>query len=233
MRVLLFCDDHYHPGEVPTKGMGPLREKGFTIEVVSDTNHFNPEIIHDYDVVVISKCDHISQENKDSWKTPHVQAAFVDFVEKGGGFLVTHNGTVAGTDADAKGNDTSMLDNLIGCRFASHPNQCSVTVAPLKPHPITDGVKLFCEVDEHYRLEILADDIDIIAASYAPAQGDATKYETEPYMNFPECIAPSAYVRTQGKGRVCVLTPGHDLNVWLNPQFQKLLENALKWCANL
>jgi len=233
MRVLLFCDDHYHPGEVPTKGMEPLRGKGFTIEVASDTSQFNPATIFNYNVIVMSKCDHISKENKDSWKTPEVQAAFVDFVEKGGGLLVTHSGTVAGTDSDAKGNDTGMLDNLIGCRFANHPNNCPVTVAPLKPHPITDGVELFCEVDEHYRLDILADDIDIVAASYAPAQGDAAKYETEPYFNFPECIAPSAYVRTQGKGRVCVLTPGHDLNVWLNPQFQKLLKNALKWCANL
>ena len=233
MKVLLFCDDHYHPGEVPTKGIEPLCKKGFAIKVVSDTHHLDPAIIHDYDVIVMSKCDHISQENKDSWKTPQVQAAFVGFVEKGGGLLVTHSGTVAGTDADAKGNDTSMLDNLIGCRFDSHPNQCPVTVAPLKPHPVTDGVKLFCEIDEHYRLQILADDIDIIAAGYAPAQGDPAKYQTEPYMNFPECIAPSVYVRTQGKGRVCVLTPGHNLNVWLNPEFQKLLENALKWCAGV
>ncbi|MCL2286058.1 MAG: ThuA domain-containing protein [Firmicutes bacterium] len=231
MRVLLFCNDFHHPGEVPIKGMEPLREKGYKIDVISDTANFDAAVIFEYDAVIMSKCDHISRENKDSWKTPQVQAAFVEFVEKGGGLLVTHNGTVPGSDSDAKGNDTTVLDRLAGCHFVSHPNNCPVTVAPLKPHPIVEGVELFCEVDEHYRLEILADDIDVIAAGYAPAQGDPAKYETEPYFNYPECIAPSVFVRTQGKGSVCVLTPGHGLNVWHNPQFQKMLENALNWCA--
>jgi type 1 glutamine amidotransferase len=228
MRVLLFCDDHYHPGEVPTKGMAPLREKGFDIDVICDTTDFDPADIFTYDVVVMSKCDHITQANNDSWKTPAVQAALVEFVEKGGGLLVTHNGTVRGTMAD-----TSVLDRLAGCYFAFHPNRSPITVGPLKPHPITNGVEIFCEVDEHYHLEILADYIDILAASYGAAVGDAAKYESEPYMNYPAYIAPSCYVRTQGKGRVCVLTPGHTLEVWLNPSFQKMLENALHWCGGV
>jgi len=226
MRVLLFCDDFYHPGKVPIEGMEPLGNKGFSIDVISDTTDFDPGILYDYNVVIMSKCDHISKDNNNSWKTPKVQAAFVDFVEKGGGMLAVHSGIVCGTETD-----TSTIDNLVGCYFKFHPNNCSVTVAPLKPHPITEGVKIFCEVDEHYHINILADDIDIIAASYVSAHGDTTKYESEPYNNYPEYIAPSAYVRTQGKGRVCVITPGHTLDVWHNPEFQKMLENALNWCA--
>jgi len=226
MRVLLLCDDFYHPGQVPTDGMKPLREKGFDIDVISDTTVFAPCVLPNYDVVVMSKCDHISKENNASWKTAAVQQAFVDYVENGGGFLVTHNGTVPG-----EGTSTDVLDRLAGCCFAVHPNDCPVTVGPLKPHPITNGVGIFCEVDEHYHLDILADDVDILAAGYAVTQGDPAKYETEPYFNAPAHIAPSVLVRTQGKGRCCVLTPGHSLTVWLNPEFQKLLENALRWCA--
>jgi type 1 glutamine amidotransferase len=81
-------------------------------------------------------------------------------------------------------------------------------------------------------LEILADDIDILAASFSDAQGDESKYKSEPYFNAPACITPSAYIRTQGKGRICVLTPGHVPEVWRNPQFARLLENALNWCGN-
>lgn len=33
--------------------------------------------------------------------------------------------------------------------------------------------------------------------------------------------------------RVCVLTPGHNLEVWLHPGFQALLRHALNWCATL
>ncbi|MCL2197945.1 MAG: ThuA domain-containing protein [Defluviitaleaceae bacterium] len=226
MKILLFCDDHYHPGEVPTGGMKPLAAKGFDVDVVSDAAGFDAGRLGGYDAVVMSKCDHVSQGDNSAWKTDAVQAAFVEFVERGGGLVVVHSGTVSG-----EGGATDVLDRLIGCRFSSHPNNCPVTVGMLKPHPVTDGVGIFNEVDEHYHLEILADDVDILAAGYAGAQGEECKYESEPYFNAPAFIAPAVYVREQGKGRVCVITPGHILEVWLNAEFQKLLENALRWCA--
>ncbi|MCL1863072.1 MAG: ThuA domain-containing protein [Defluviitaleaceae bacterium] len=226
MKILLFCDDYYHPQSVPVGGMKPLEEKGFVVDVVADAEVFDPSVIVGYDVVVMSKCDHVSQENNSAWKTAEVQAALVGFVESGGGLVVTHSGTVAGEDGA-----TDVLDALVGCRFSSHPNNCAVTVGMLKPHPVTEGVGIFCEVDEHYHLEILNDDIDILAASYAAKQGEESKYESEPYFNAPEFIAPAVYVRRQGKGRVCVITPGHVLEVWLNAEFSKLLENAVRWCG--
>jgi len=225
MNILLFCDDGYHPGNVPIEGMKPLEKKGYKITAVKDATSFDPGMIKNYDVLVMSKCDNISAENKGSWKTKEVQKSIFEFVENGGGLLVTHNGIV-------KGDETDLLDNLIGCYFESHPNDCPVTVGMIKPHDITNGVNIFTEIDEHYHLKILRDDVDILAASYAPPQGEKSKYETESYFNAPEFIAPCVLVRTEGKGRVCVLTPGHTLKVWLNSEFQKLLENALVWVAN-
>jgi len=226
MRILLFCDDQYHPGQISIDGIEPLKAKGFVIDVVRDGTNFNPEQLTDYSVVVISKCDHITAENTNSWKSDIIQTAFVDYVERGGGLLVVHSGTVAGQN-------TEKLDMLIGCRFSFHPSDSPVTVGALKPHPITEGVNVFCEIDEHYHIDILASDINVLTASYAPAQGESNKYETEPYFNFPAHITPSCYVRTQGKGRVCVLTPGHTLKVWLNSDFQQLLENSLFWCSGI
>jgi type 1 glutamine amidotransferase len=223
MKILLFCDDYYHPGEVPENGLRPL---GFDMDVIYNATSFDTADLKNYDVVVISKCDHVSQANNSPWKTAAVQDALVGYVENGGGLLVTHSGTVANEEGT-----TDTLDRLIGCRFASHPNNCPVTVGILKPHPITQGVGIFTEVDEHYHLEILADDVDILAASYAAAQGEESKYATEPYFNAPAHIAPAAYVRTQGKGRVCVLTPGHVIEVWQNPEYAKMLRNAIKWCG--
>ncbi|MCL2270252.1 MAG: ThuA domain-containing protein, partial [Treponema sp.] len=123
------------------------------------------------------------------------------------------------------------LDRLIGCRFLGHPHDCPVTVQPVKPHPVTEGVGMFCETDEHYRIELLAPDADILIASYSPQQGEECKYEEDPYNNTPASVRPAGYVRTQGKGRVCVLMPGHHLTVWHNRHFQQTLVNALRWCA--
>jgi len=224
MRVLLICDDYWHPGQVPIDGVAPLSEQGFEFDIITDAKDFSPPMLSDYPVVLLSKCDHVSKQDETSWKSEEVQRAFVDYVENGGGLVAIHTATVAGKH-------TEMLDKLLGCKFAYHPNNCPVTVQPLKPHPITEGVEIFCETDEHYRLEILTDDVDILMASYSPCQGDPSKYEEEPYHNTRAWICPSAYVRTQGKGRVCVLTPGHLLPVWLNPNFQRTPKNSLNWCA--
>lgn len=224
MKILLFCDDYYHPGEIPTEG---LKAAGFAPDVISDATGFNAASLANYDVIVMSKCDHISQSNNAPWKTPEIQEAFVNYVEGGGGLLVTHSGTVSGDNGA-----TNVLDLLIGSRFVSHPNNCPVIVGAIKPHPITEKVGIFLQTDEHYHLEILAEDIDILSASFADAQGEESKYQTEPYFNAPAHIAPAVYVRTQGKGRICVLTPGHVPEVWHNSEFSKMLANAVRWCAD-
>jgi len=225
MRVLLICNDFWHPGQIPIDGVAPLTEKGFEFDIITDDEDVKPDVLKGYDVIILSKGDESARDDgKASWKTEAVQKAFIDYVENGGGLLVIHCGLVAGDQAEA-------LDRLIGSRFDYHPENTPVTVQPIKPHPIVDGVGMFCEVDEHYRLEVLKDDIDIFMASYSPPQGDEALYESEPYRNSQAWIDAAGYVRTQGKGRVCVLTPGHLLPVWHNPEYQRTLENALNWCA--
>ena len=224
MRVLLICDDYWHPGQVPIDGVAPLQGQGFQFDVISDAKDFKPEALSGYPVVLLAKSDQVSQEDKSSWKTEAVQKAFITYVEGGGGLLAVHSGIVGCKE-------NFGLEALIGCKLTYHPHDCPVAVQPLKPHPVTRDVGAFCETDEHYRLEILSPDVDILAASYSPPQGTADKYEEDPYNNTPAWICPAAYIRTQGKGRVCVLTPGHLLPVWLNPQFQLTLANALRWAA--
>jgi len=219
MRVLLLCDDRFHPGNIPAEGITPLKEKGFEIDVIQDASKFDPATLGDYAVVVMSKSDHTSMHDHSPWRTEEVQDAFVKYVENGGGLLASHSGTVAGENTD-------KLNKLVGCRFTQHPAVCPVTVQPVKPHPVTNGVGMFCENDEHYNLEILANDVEILAAAYAAPQG----VEGEKGYD-PGGIMPAAYVRTQGKGRVCMLTPGHTPEVWHNTHFRQMLVNALNWCA--
>jgi type 1 glutamine amidotransferase len=224
MKVLLICDDYWHPGQVSIDGVAPLAQQGFQFDIITNANDFSPSALSQYPVVMINKCDEVSQTDKQPWKTEEVQQAFINYVEGGGGFLAIHSATVPGKN-------TPALEQLIGCRFLGHPNACPVTVQPVKKHPVTEGVGMFCETDEHYRIDIIAGDADILAASYSPPQGEESKHQEDPYHNTQAAVCASVYVRTQGKGRVCVLTPGHYLPVWLNPQFQLLLANALLWTA--
>ena len=224
MRILLICDDYWHPGQVPIDGVKPLEQLGFKFDIITNANDCLPENLPKYNVILLCKSDEVSGTDRQPWKTEAVQQAFIDYVEGGGGLLAVHNATVPGKN-------TEKLDRLTGCRFKSHPNACPVTVQPIKPHPVTQGVGQFCETDEHYHIEILAPDADILLASYCPPQGEESKYQEDPYHNAPAAICPAGFVREQGKGRVCVLTPGHNLAVWLNGNFQQLLVNALRWCG--
>jgi type 1 glutamine amidotransferase len=216
MKVLLICSDHWHPADVPVNGVKPLEKRGFSFDVLTDGALFDPEALKETPVVLLCKGE--------GWMTQAQEQGLLRYTENGGGLLIVHNGTVTGEQNFA-------LAHLAGSRFAFHPNNCPVTVQPLKPHPLTQGVSGFTQTDEHYKLEILSDDIDILLASYSPPQGEEARYQEDPYHNAPAQICPAGYVRRQGKGRVCVLTPGHLLPVWLDAQFQQLLENALRWCA--
>ena len=224
MRILLLCDEYWHPGQVPIDGVEPLKELGFQFDIITDMNDFIPEMLENYSVVMLCKSAETSPAEKESWQTYDIQQTFINYVENGGGLLAIHSGLVAGEHTEA-------LDKLIGSKFVYHPESCHVLVQPVKPHPVTKDVNMLYEFDEHYRLEFLTDDVEILIASYSPPQGDEKKYESEPYNNTPAWICAAGYIRMQGKGRVCALTPGHYLPVWHNPQFKRILENALQWCS--
>ena len=226
MRVLLICNDHYHPGDIPIRGLEPLLKKGITFDALQSVEEIDPRIIKNYPVVILAKTGRIVGSDTVPWKDdPAILTAFVEYVENGGGLLVVHNGTVANDETDE-------MHRLIGCRFVFHPSQVPVTVQPIKPHPVTDGVEMFCEKDEQYYVKLETDDVDIILAAYAPPQGDESKRTATSNVNHPGGIVPAGYVRNQGKGRICVITPGHNPEVWLNCNFQRLIENAVKWCGN-
>ena len=41
---------------------------------------------------------------------------------------------------------------------------------------------------------------------------------------------PAGWTRTHGTGRMCVLTTGHNPEVWQQPSYRSLLRNCLAWC---
>jgi type 1 glutamine amidotransferase len=102
----------------------------------------------------------------------------------------------------------------VGGVFVKHPPQCPVTVEPQVGHPLTAGSAPFTLVDEHYFMELDDPQADIFLT---------TTSEHGPQ--------PGGWRRTEGEGRVCVLTPGHNLEIWLHPSFQALLRNGLSWCG--
>ncbi|MBN1994302.1 MAG: ThuA domain-containing protein [Anaerolineae bacterium] len=207
MRVLVLCDDYWHPAWIPRRGLEELAERDFEFDWLENANEWSAKRMAGYPLVVMTKANNISATEQDPWVTGAVEQAFLNYVEQGNGLLVIHSGT-AGYE------QWPVLRGLMGGVFIEHPPQCLVTVEPLARHPLTVGSAPFTVTDEHYFMALDDSQADVFLTT-------ASEHGSQ----------PGGWTRTQGEGRVCVLTPGHNVEVWLYPDFQTLLRNALRWCS--
>ena len=209
VKVLVLCGDTWHPPEIARKGLGVLGETEFTFDYIEDAREWSPEIMTMYSLVILTKSDNISATDQTSWMTDATQIIFSDHVRKGNGLLAIHSGI-------AEYEQKPLLRSLLGGVFTHHPEQCAVTVKPHIEHPLCSGVALFTRKDEHYFMTMDDPQADVFVTTVA-------EYGEQ----------PGAWRRVEGAGRVAVLTPGHNLEVWLHPSFQLLIRNSLRWCGGL
>jgi type 1 glutamine amidotransferase len=206
MNVLLIDDDYWHPGRVAEEGVKPLEAKGFTFDILRDGAAFAGRKLSGYPVVMFVKSDNRTAADQSKWVTEEVRDALASYVRGGGGLLAAHSGTVYGGMED--------MHALLGGVFMTHPQQLPVTFKPKAGHPLAAGATAFTAMDEHYFMDMAEEPADVFLT------GESRHGSL-----------PAGWTRKEGRGRVCVLTPGHNVEVWLDPNFQKLLENALNWCA--
>ena len=209
MKTLVLCDDSWHPARIPRQGLGRLTGTEFTFDWIENAREWSPEIMMAYPLVILTKSNNISSTDRTGWMTEAVQATFSDYVRKGNGLLAIHSGT-------AEYEQMPVLRSLLGGVFTHHPEQCPVTVTPRAGHPLSAGAAPFTRKDEHYFMALDDMEADVFVTT-------TSEHGTQ----------PGAWRRLVGSGRVAVLTPGHNLEVWLHPSFQALLLNALQWCGKL
>jgi uncharacterized protein len=208
-RILVICGDAWHPAADVRQGLSPLNSLGFDFEFLDYKDMRPVNELMNYSIVVLAKANMISPVDHRPWMTPDMDGAFFNFVRSGGGLVVMHAGT-------SRYEQWPMMHDLIGGAFSHHPEPCLVTVEPLRPHPLTHGLAPFTVPDEHYFMSV-----------------ENSKMEVFLHSRSEYGLQPAGWIRVEGKGRVCVLTPGHTKGVWLHPQYQRLLLNAFQWTAKL
>lgn len=207
MKTLVLCGDHWHPASIAKRGLGALAGTEFSFGWIEDARGWSPGIMNAYSLVILTKSDNVSSTDQTGWMTDTVQKAFADYVHNRNGLLAIHSGT-------AEYAEKPILRSLLGGVFMHHPEQCPVTMVPRAEHPLSAGTAPFMLKDEHYFMALDDSQADVFMT---------TKSE--------HGEQPGAWRRTDGSGRVAVLTPGHNLEVWLHPSYQKLLRNTLRWCG--
>lgn len=209
MKILVLCDDYWHPARVPREGLGAIKEPEFTFDWIENARDWSAEQMAAYPLVILTKSNNTSAMDQTGWMTDAVQAAFADYVRQGNGLLAIHSGTA---DYD----QMPVLRSLLGGVFNHHPVQCPVTIVPYEGHPLCTGCEPFTLQDEHYFMTMDDPKVDVFMTT-------KSKHGEQ----------PGAWRRTESAGRVAVLTPGHNVEVWLHPFFQSLLLNVLRWCGKL
>lgn len=209
MQTLVLCDDYWHPARVPREGLGLLKDKDFAFDWIEDARNWSAERMAAYPLVILTKSNNVSSSDQSAWMTDEVQAVFADYVQKGNGLLAIHSGT-------AGYQETPILRRLLGGVFTHHPEQCEVMMEPLTGHPLAKDAAQFILKDEHYFMEMHDPKVDVFMATRSE-HGEQ----------------PAGWRKVEGDGRVAVLTPGHNLEVWQHPSFQALLLNTLRWCGGI
>jgi type 1 glutamine amidotransferase len=205
LRALVLVDDYWHPARTPRAGLSPLEEAGFAFDWIEQASEWSAERMAAYPVTILTKSNEVSAADKTPWVTEAVAQAFINYVERGNGLVVIHSGSVYA--------DVPLMRSLIGGAFAHHPPQCPVTVEPRADHLLGAGVNSFTAMDEHYHMYFDDPQADVFLTTRSEHGAQ-----------------PGGWTRLAGRGRVCVLTPGHNLDVWLQPSYQTLISNALHWC---
>ncbi|MDR2020168.1 MAG: ThuA domain-containing protein [Treponema sp.] len=212
INVLVLCDDYWHPAEVIKRGLRNFKSSPFAFDFVMDAKDIlTPRMLKYYPAIINCKGNNLNSANSAPWFEDGVTETgvkdFRDYVCGGGGFLSIHAANTA-----KKGEE---YGEFVGNIFLGHPPRCEIDVIISGTHPIVRGVENFSIRDEHYQLDYFATDAVELFFTSSEAGGRQI----------------GGYAREMGKGRLCVMTPGHILSVWEHPSFQQLLLNALHWCT--
>jgi uncharacterized protein len=207
-RALVLCDDQWHPAETVRRGLDALKNLPLDLEYLEDGSRWTPSLMKNFPLVVVAKANHVCATNQNPWLGDETQSAFRDFVRGGGGLLLLHGGVCY--------KDLPVMRAVSGGAFLRHPDPCAVTFEPKAARQITLGVSPFTETDEQYFVSLDTDKTEVFLQSRSM-----------------HGVQPAGWTRVEGAGRVCVLTLGHNPDVWMHPEFQKVLLNAFRWTAKL
>ena len=170
----------------------------------------------------LAGCDVVAMYDMMPTITKDEEAALQAFLERGGGLVVLHHTICSRQQSPA-------FERIIGGKFLSKPETRDgrvlpqsvptagvtfrVTVADPK-HPITRGVSDFEILDEPYS-SMIVDPKDRVLLT----------------TDEPKSTKQIAWTRREGKGRVAFIQLGHDNKAYANPNYRKLVEQALEWAA--
>lgn len=127
----------------------------------------------------------------------------LSFVRNGGGLLCLHNGISLQTD--------DRMFHLIGGKFVRHPPQVHLQFTPA-PEGFLRNTSGFSIQEEPYQFEMSGETVTPLLRY---------TYDGKP------CLG--GWCRSEEKGRIVFLTPGHSIQTFCVPAYISMIEQSIKW----
>ncbi|HLO17075.1 MAG TPA: ThuA domain-containing protein [Anaerolineales bacterium] len=208
--ILFLLGGMWHDFDGFTNAMKPIFEaKGYRVESTYDLDILMCLDRGNYDVLLSYTCLTKHRPDYDDSGPEKITddqlLGLTRWMREGGSLLAAHSATVIG-------DSNPELGRLLGGVFISHPQPFTFTVIPLSgEHPITADLEEF-EIHDEFYIQKYDPTVEIHMA---------TLYQGR--------LHPMVWSRTEGKGRVVHVAPGHFPEVWHHPMYQKLMLQTADW----
>lgn len=217
--------DGHQPKETTEVFIPFLEENDFHVRIEESS-----AIYADHDFM--AKVDLIQQTNTMNTIEKEELKGLQTAIINGTGFGGWHGGI-----ADSYRNSSDYLQ-MVGGQFANHPGkdaiECigeqsdnyvkhTINMTELgKVHEITEGIDDFELTTEQYW--VLHDSYnDVLATTTQKVRS------WDPWNR--EITSPAIWTRNWGKGRIFVITCGHNLQIVKNPTVEKIIKRGLLWAS--
>jgi len=163
---------------------------------------YDSSLMDDFDVLLFYD---MAKEIDDSQKT-----AFIKLLEQGKGMVFLHHSL-------ASYQEWAEFEKILGGRYEEglstykHEVEISVNIVA-KDHPITRGVDDFVILDEVYGNFKVLPGVQAILKTAHPESGEVIGWAHE-----------------YGKSRIVYLQLGHDHHAYENPNYRRLVKQAIDW----
>jgi len=187
-----------------------LDEPSFQVNLRPHPGAFDGDLRKRADVIVLydmAPVKEISEEGK-----KHLR----EFLESGKGLVILHHAIFDYLDWDWYTKEVSGVTQDPN-RDRSRPDykhDVNLQIEPTAKHPVLSGIGPFHITDETYRGLIIAPTNTILLQT-----------------NDPTSDGPVAWISPYKKSRVVVIQLGHDEQAHLDPNYQKLVHNAILWAG--
>lgn len=192
---------------------------GWEVFTTNDTSVFSLEKLLHFDAIIFNN----NCGNRGRIFSDDQQSAFQQYIQNRGGFLAIH---CAGAIRKEEGEFQRWYEGLIGARMLDHPKvQSARLVVEDTTHVSTQHLeKEWILTDEWHRFsDNPRERVNVLVSL------DESSYEGEEKMGGDH---PFIWYQYYDGGRSFFTSLGHSVEIYHNPNYQKMVEQAIQWIAD-